>query len=91
MSIMPDVAALGVTALIAVLGYMGRQIGKLGEKLDQMVCDPLCLERSKKCQQAFCYKLHDLEAEDKKLWLRVNTHKHDGMGHVVITKESSNG
>lgn len=91
MSAVPDVIALGVTALIAVLGYMGRQIGKLGDKMEKMVCDPLCLERSKKCQQAFCSKLHDLESEDKKIWLRVNTHKHDGMGYVVITKESSDG
>jgi len=91
-----------LAVLIFVLGYLGNAIRLLGKKIDNMVCDPLCKERSEKCQKAFCTKIHALEREDEALtraddgireqmhrdnqeiWSRVNTHRHDDQGRVVV-------
>ena len=70
------------TANLAVMGYLAHQISEI--RSEKVVCDVLCQERSKKCQRAFCSKLRELEDEDKALWERVNTHKHDDKGRVVI-------
>jgi hypothetical protein len=84
-----------LAANIAVVGYLAAGIRSLGSKLDNMVCDPLCKERSEKCQRSMCIKIVELEKADEAirlaatndttaLWNRVNTHRHDDKGRVVI-------
>lgn len=87
MTLSTELFSVIATVNIAVVGYLAKQISNLGRKLDQMVCDPLCRERSDKCQKALCGKIRQLEGEDKSLWKRLNTHRHTNDGDVVIGHE----
>ena len=91
MTLGPELVGTAAVALIATLGYLARQITNLEKKLGSVVCETLCKERSVKCQRALCEKLRALEVEDRRLWMRVNTHKHDDVGRVVIMSEREDG
>ena len=95
MTVPGEILGALLAANIAIVAYLAAGIRSLGSKLDNMVCDPLCKERSEKCQKALCTKIAALERADDAirstcthdtgdLWNRVNTHRHDEKGRVVI-------
>lgn len=87
MTISSEILGALATLNVAALAYLANTIHSLGKKLDKMVCEPLCKERSEKCQKAICHKLGQLEAEDERLWKRVNAHSHTEGGEVIIPYE----
>lgn len=85
MTVPPEVLTVLATCNVAVLGYMAKQISNLAKKIDSMVCEPLCKERSEKCRLAVCSKIKSLEDEDDKLWKRIHGHDHTSTGQLTIT------